>query len=112
MLALRGDYGAHVGHDSWPERDRLTPADAGPEVAWMASQPFWLRWYDGTRRRRHAPDCFVRLADGRGRVVDVRAGDRIDNAAAVSFEATGRACAAVGWESARVGVPNPVLMRK
>lgn len=43
--------------------------DADPEVAGIASQPFWLHWYDGTRKRRHAPDYFVRLADGRGRIL-------------------------------------------
>ncbi len=76
----------------------------------IASQPFWLHWHDGKRRRRHAPDFFVRLEDGRGRVVDVRAGDRIDRAAAESFEETERACEAVGWEFVRVGEPDPVLM--
>ncbi|MFC7472689.1 hypothetical protein ACFQVA_42535 [Actinomadura keratinilytica] len=52
----------------------------------------------------------MRLGDGRGRVVDVRAGDRIDRAAAESFEETERACQAVGWEFVRVGEPDPVLM--
>ncbi|WP_030061849.1 MULTISPECIES: TnsA-like heteromeric transposase endonuclease subunit [Streptomyces] len=100
----------HVGYESWLERDRLILLDADPEVVGIASQPFWLHWHDGRRKRRHAPDYFVRLADGRGRVVDVRAGDRIDEAAAESFEATARACRAVGWEFVRAGVPDPVLM--
>lgn len=102
--------GTHVGYESWLERDWLILLDADPEVAGIASQPFWLHWHDETRKRRHAPDYFVRLADGRGRVVDVRAGDRIDEAAAESFAATARACGAVGWEFVRVGVPDPVLM--
>jgi hypothetical protein len=84
--------------------------DADPEVVRIASQPFWLHWHDGRRKQRHAPDYFVRLADGRCGVVDVRAGDRIDEAAAESFAATERACAAVGWEFARVGIPDPMLM--
>jgi hypothetical protein len=29
-----------------------------------------LRWHDGRRRRRHAPDFFVRLIDGKGVVVE------------------------------------------
>ncbi|MEU8465780.1 TnsA-like heteromeric transposase endonuclease subunit [Streptomyces sp. NPDC029003] len=53
---------------------------------------------------------FVRLADGRARVVDVRAGDQIDEASAEAFAATERACRAVGWEFVRLGVPDPVLM--
>ncbi|MEV8312396.1 TnsA-like heteromeric transposase endonuclease subunit [Streptomyces flavidovirens] len=100
----------HVGYESWLERDRLILLDADPEVIGIASQPFWLHWHDGSRKRRHAPDFFVRLADGRGQVVDVRADDRIDDAAAGAFEAAERACRAVGWEFVRVGVPDPVLM--
>jgi hypothetical protein len=40
--------------------------DFDPEVVGYSSQPFWLRWHDGRRRRRHAPDFLVRLIDGRG----------------------------------------------
>ena len=76
----------------------------------IASQPFWLHWHDGERRRRHAPDYFVRLANGRSRVVDVRAADRVDETAAEAFAATERACGAVDWEFVRAGVPDPVLM--
>ncbi|MEU8272511.1 TnsA-like heteromeric transposase endonuclease subunit [Sphaerisporangium sp. NPDC049002] len=100
----------HIGYESWLERDRLILLDADPEVRGIASQPFWLHWHDGVRQRRHAPDYFVRLADGRGRVIDVRADYQIDDAAAQAFEASERACRAVGWEFARVGVPDPVLM--
>lgn len=102
--------GGHVGYESWLERDRLILLDADPEVVGIASQPFWLHWHDGRRKRRHAPDYFVRLADGCGRVVDVRAGDRVDEVAAEAFAATGLACRAVGWEFVRAGVPDPVLM--
>jgi hypothetical protein len=102
--------GGHIGYESWLERDRLIILDAEPEVTGIASQPFWLHWHDGERKRRHAPDYFVRLADGRGRVVDVRAADRADEAAAEAFAATDRACRAVGWEFVRVGIPDPVLM--
>jgi hypothetical protein len=102
--------GEHIGYESWLERDRLILMDADPQVTGIASQPFWLHWHDGERRRRHAPDYFVRLADGRGRVVDVRAADRVDEAAAESFAATERACRAAGWEFVRAGVPDPVLM--
>ncbi|MFH9355306.1 TnsA-like heteromeric transposase endonuclease subunit [Kitasatospora sp. NPDC017646] len=102
--------GNHVGYESWLERDRLILLDREPEVVGIASQPFWLHWHDGLRQRRHAPDYFVRLADGRGQVVDVRAGDQIERADAEAFDATARACRAVGWEFARVGEPEPVVM--
>jgi hypothetical protein len=100
----------HVGYESWLERDRLVLLDRDPQVTAIASQPFWLHWHDGVRNRRHAPDYFVRLADGRARVVDVRAEDDLDDATRESFTATERACRSVGWEFVWVGRPAPVLM--
>jgi hypothetical protein len=100
----------HVGYESWLERDRLILMDRDPQVAAIASQPFWLHWHDGIRKRRHAPDYFVRLSDGRARVVDVRAADEMDEATREAFDATGHACRAVGWEFEWVGRPNPVFM--
>ncbi len=41
--------------------------------------------------------------------MDVRANDRVDDAAAESFEAVESACQAVGWEFGRVGAPEPVF---
>ncbi|WP_374205631.1 TnsA-like heteromeric transposase endonuclease subunit [Streptomyces sioyaensis] len=102
--------GEHIGYESWLERDRLILLDSDPQVTGVASQPFWLHWHDGSRRRRHAPDYFVRLADGTGRVVDVRAADRVDEAAAEAFAATERACRAVGWEFVQSDVPDPLVM--
>jgi putative transposase len=102
--------GSHVGYESWLERDRLILLDFAPDVVGIASQPFWLHWRDGEERRRHAPDYFVRLADGRARVVDVRAEDQVEERTAEAFAATERACSAVGWEFVHVGVPDPVFM--
>ncbi|MER7828474.1 TnsA-like heteromeric transposase endonuclease subunit [Streptomyces sp. NPDC096097] len=100
----------HVGFESWLERDRLILMDRDPEVVGIASQPFWLHWHDGQGPRRHAPDYFVRLADGRARVVDVRSADRMDERTEEAFVATGLACKAVGWEFQHVGTPEPVFM--
>uniref|UniRef100_UPI0038998803 TnsA-like heteromeric transposase endonuclease subunit n=1 Tax=Streptomyces spongiae TaxID=565072 RepID=UPI0038998803 len=100
---------SHVGYESWLERDRLILLDFDPDVVGIASQPFWLHWLEGGRRR-HAPDYFVRLADGRARVVDVRAEEQVDERTAEAFTATERACAAVGWDFRHVGVPDPVFM--
>jgi hypothetical protein len=100
----------HVGYESWLERDRLILLDRDLEVTGIASQPFWLHWHDGMRKRRHAPDYFVRLADGRSRVVDVRAEDDMDEETGEAFAATERACRAVGWEFEWVGRPAPVFM--
>ncbi|WP_146065895.1 TnsA-like heteromeric transposase endonuclease subunit [Streptomyces sp. SM13] len=102
--------GDHVGYESWLERDRLILLDFAPDVVGIASQPFWLHWREEAEKRRHAPDYFVRLADGRARVVDVRDEDDVDERTAEAFAATERACSAVGWEFAHVGVPDPVFM--
>lgn len=100
----------HVGYESWLERDRLILLDRDPQVVAVASQPFWLHWHDGTRKRRHAPDYFVRMSDGGARIVDVRAEDEMDEATQEAFDATGHACRAVGWEFAWAGRPEPVFM--
>ncbi|MEV0733969.1 TnsA-like heteromeric transposase endonuclease subunit [Polymorphospora sp. NPDC050346] len=102
--------GGHVGFESWLERDHLTLLDFDPSVVGMGSQPFWLLWDEAGRRRSHAPDFFVRLADGTGVVVDVRPSPRVRPRDAVVFEATGRACAEVGWEYRLVHEPDPVVM--
>lgn len=83
--------------------------DFDPAVTAVASQPFWLHWNDGDRNRRHAPDFFARLADGRGVVIDVRAEDRIERQDAEAFDVTARACRSVGWEFRRAGTVDPVL---
>jgi len=85
--------------------------DFDPDVTAVSSQPFWLRWQgeDG-RDRRHAPDFFVRLADGAGVVVDIRPDDRIPEKDAEVFAVTAAACSAAGWEFRRRGEVDPVLV--
>ncbi|MFF9400330.1 TnsA-like heteromeric transposase endonuclease subunit [Streptomyces sp. NPDC014744] len=102
--------GQHVGFESWLERDRLVLMDFDPMVVGIASQPFWLYWHDGERERRHAPDYFVRRADGSAMVVDVRADDRVEPKDAEAFEVTRLACVQAGWGFERVGTPEAVLL--
>ncbi|MFD7163652.1 TnsA-like heteromeric transposase endonuclease subunit [Streptomyces violascens] len=102
--------GQHVGFESWLERDRLILLDFDPQVVGIASQPFWLHWHDGERERRHAPDYFVRRADGSAVVVDVRADSRIEPKDAEAFEVTRLVCAQAGWGFERVGEPEAVLL--
>jgi hypothetical protein len=100
-----------VGHESWLERDNAMLLDFDEQVVAYSSQPFWLYWTQGaeTKRRRHAPDFFARLADGGGLVVDVREDHRIKDRDAQAFAATERACRTVGWGFQRVGRPEPVF---
>jgi hypothetical protein len=102
--------GAHVGFESWLERDHLMLMDFDASVCAVASQPFWLRWRDEQgRSRRHAPDFFVRRDDGSAVVVDVRPDDRIPDRDAQVFAVTASACSLAGWGFRRVGDLDPVL---
>lgn len=112
--SFSGEYFAacmerHVGYESWLERDQLMMLDFSPRVRSFAAQPFWLSWQSGGKTRRHAPDFFVRMVDGRGVVVDVRADDRIKDEDAAAFAVTAAACESVGWGYRRVGTVDPVL---
>ncbi|MGB6163270.1 MAG: TnsA-like heteromeric transposase endonuclease subunit [Pseudonocardiaceae bacterium] len=101
--------GRHVGFESWLERDQFVMLDFSPTVGSFSCQPFWLLWSTAGKARRHAPDVFVRLRDGTGMVVDVRADDRIAPEDAEVFEVTAAACESVGWAYRRVGAVDPVL---
>jgi hypothetical protein len=100
--------GAHVGYESWVERDELVALDFDPDVAGIASQPFWLFWTDENRSRSHAPDYFARRQDGSAVVVDCRPAERIKPRDAAVFETTRLACQQVGWQYRLVGTPDPV----
>lgn len=100
-----------VGFESWLERDQLMQLDFDADVVGMASQPMWLRWRHDRWWRRHAPDYFVRLADGGGVVIDVRPDERIPPRDAEAFDAAARACERVGWQYRRVGALDLVWLR-
>jgi hypothetical protein len=103
--------GAHVGFESWLERDHLMLMDFDPDVRVVSSQPFWLRWRDDEGRpRRHAPDFFARRSDGTGVVVDVRPDDLIPARDAEMFAVTAAACKAAGWGYRRAGDLDRVLV--
>lgn len=102
---------AHVGFESWLERDHLMLMDFDPDVVAVSAQPFWLRWADEEgRARRHAPDFFARRADGTAVVVDVRPDDRVPARDAEVFAVTAQACGAAGWDYRRAGDLDPVLV--
>ena len=101
---------AHVGFESWLERDHVMLMDFDPGITGVASQPFWLHWQDEDgRSRRHAPDFFARRANGGAVVVDVRPDDRIPAEDAEVFRVTAEACRQAGWEFRRAGTIDPVV---
>ena len=100
---------AHVGFESWLERDHAILLDFDPQVTGFASQPFWLAWRDAQgRERSHAPDFFARLADGAGLVVDCRPVGRRDERSLESFAAMQQACEVTGWSYRLAGELDPV----
>lgn len=99
---------AHVGFESWVERDHLMAFDHDPQVIGIASQPFELALNAGGRSRRHVPDYFLRHRDGSATVVDIRPDDRVKERDREVFDATADACALVGWSYQRLGVAEPV----
>jgi hypothetical protein len=96
--------GEHVGCESWVERDVLMTLDADLGVEAVASHPMWLHWVsESGKARHHAPDFFVRRADGTGRLIDVRPDDRISAADSAVFAATAVMAEQAGWSYDRVG---------
>jgi len=101
--------GAHVGYESWLERDHAMALDFDADVVGFSAQPFWLFVHVDGQRRSHAPDFFARHRDGGATVVDCRPDHRIKPRDAAMFAATARACAEVGWSYRRFGALDEVL---
>jgi hypothetical protein len=68
--------GAHVGFESWLERDHAMALDFALDVVGFAAQPFWLVLQVEERVRWHAPDFFARHTDGTATVIDCRPGNQ------------------------------------
>lgn len=102
--------GRRIGFESWVERDHLVALDFDPAVVAVVSQPFWLTWSQDGKVRRHAPDFFVRTADGGALVLDSRPLERIGDRDREAFTATERACGRLGWRYAVWGTMGGVLV--
>ncbi|MGW5848530.1 TnsA-like heteromeric transposase endonuclease subunit [Streptomyces sp. NPDC055254] len=83
--------GTHVGHESWLERDHAMLLDFDPQVSALVSQPLWLFWENARGKAvSHAPDYFVRRADGSVLLVDSRPEERRPARDLEKFAATER----------------------
>ncbi|SLI26563.1 TnsA endonuclease N terminal protein [Mycobacteroides abscessus subsp. bolletii] len=103
--------GAHLPYESRLELDRLWLADFDSSVAWIATQPFWMRGKDGCDVRRHVPDVLLRLTSGDFVVVDVKPMEfQSEPRVAAVLNWTSRACAARGWRYEVWGGADPVLL--
>lgn len=89
-ISRAGTTRQHAGFESSLERDRLVLIDFHPAMVGIVSPAVLADWHDGTHERWHAPDFFVRRADGLAVVVGVRTEDWIAQRVAAAFEVTRR----------------------
>lgn len=88
----------HVDFESLLEREYLLAADNAPNIVAIAAQPLALLWPRATRGNRdHVPDFFVRLANGDGRLIDVRSSKGAEKHANQSA-LTREICDEIGWD--------------
>ena len=100
--------GGHVVFESWVERHHIMEFDRKPAVTGISGQPFAVVWTEGTKRRSHVPDLFVRYGDGRAAVVDCRPADRADEEFYRVAAVTAGVCERIGWNYLLAGEPEPV----
>lgn len=90
---------AHVAFESLLERDALLWFDWDQDVTAISSQPVAFLWPKGTpSQRSHVPDYFVRLANGDGKLIDVRGTQGHTEKALTQFDLTRASCAELGWQ--------------
>jgi hypothetical protein len=100
--------GGHVVFESWVERHHIMEFDRTPGVTGISGQPFAVVWTEGSKRRSHVPDLFVRYGDGRAAVVDCRPADRADAEFYRVAAITAGVCERIGWDYLLAGEPEPV----
>lgn len=64
----------------------------------VTSQPFTLRWHNGTRQQRHTPDFALRTTSGLVVLVNVRPAELLDERHHRNSAAAAAVAAARGWE--------------
>ena len=97
---------AHVGFESWLERDVAMMLDSDSEVVAFSAQPFWLSWSDVR------PDDRIKPRDARAfAVTDYSTFARFRDQAAAAAQAavTERISSLVGWPG--VAAENRAAMR-
>ena len=100
-----------ISYESRLELSWLLFFDFDMDVKAVSAQPFRLNFLRVTPKRSHVPDFFVRLANGRERVVDVKPAHRVVGPTVqVAFTATREACGVAGWDYQVLTEPDPVLL--
>ena len=100
-----------IPYESRLELSRLLLLDFDPAVVAVGAQPFRLHFVQGAVEHSHVPDFFLRLTNGRERVVDVKpARQLLDPKVRPSFDATREACCVTGWDYQVQSEPDAVLL--
>ena len=88
--------GVQVGFESLQEQRLLLAVDFDGSATDVLSQPFRLRWLDGSRWRTHVPDYLLRTARGVA-IVNVRPGGKIEDDDRENFAACDEMARHHGW---------------
>jgi len=103
---------AFVPYESRLELSRLLLFDFDPNVGALSAQPFRLHFLRGAVKCSHVPDFFLRLADGRERVIDVKPSHRLhDPKVRAPFDATREASRLTGWDYQVLSEPDATLLQ-
>ncbi len=99
--------GELVAYESFLESKWMTMLDFDPSVVAFCGQPFEITGVDVGDVWVHTPDLFARLADGSGRVIDVKNPRQLDRPDVVlQAQRTAALCEHIGWEYQLVGEPD------
>src|SRR3954470_7793521 len=112
--SYQGEWWSSTTHRLLPfesllEREALTFYDFDQRSVGLSVQPFAFLWARAAAGpRHHVPDVFVRLADGRGCLVDVRPAAHAAQGRD-QFDRSAAACAEIGWTYVLyTGLPEPL----
>lgn len=100
-IEFMASTGRHHVFESLTEQGVLKQIDMCRPVD-VVSQPFWLHWHDGTKKRRHAPDFLVTEEHGTT-VVNVRPDGFVKDDDVEQFAALTAVAARLGWRHVVVG---------
>lgn len=99
-------------YESYLEAQWMTLADFDPTVTAIAPQPFTIQALDPSGSWSHTPDLFLRLHDGRGRVLDVKNPRKVgDEKVVLQARRTHTVCADMGFDYQLVAEPDPMTWR-